>query len=487
MALVGELIVRARNAASDPCFAMQQPFAPSLSTAGAGTLTGTLYGMLTWLNQFGETIASNEMSIAGLSSNRVEIGLVEVPLAATSGRFYYSMVSGREEQYVVVNVTGLNYIGAVGQTALVGVPPYKPSAFLPDSDGDQISAFEIYRWINAGLTKLGRLAGGILDQTGVAMPANNAEVPIPGFWLRFIAVWHNGWLTLPEQQNYTWLQAPVSGIPGIVTLWKCSAEQVVGTWPQPATPPAATFLTLPMGPTDTVATVENTADFHGTDGVMLLNGTNLYSPTGGFSGNLVGLNITVAGAGPGATDLTTTVAAFVDQNDLTLANPAATAVAAAVFDITGSGSPAFTAPGMCQIDNEIMSYSGVSDYQLTGLVRGYGGTIATSHAPNAPVLQLILRILGRRMPVPLVVGQSANTIDMPQGWDEAMDYYLASKYAQTNNQAAEALSLMQEFEAKAIELRDDQIPSESKQVGGLWPLGGAAETLADVMDTVIIN
>ena len=47
--------------------------------------------------------------------------------------------------------------------------------------------------------------------------------------------------------------------------------------------------------------------------------------------------------------------------------------------------------------------------------------------------------------------------------------------------------LMQQFEAKAIELRDDQIPLESKQIGGLYPLGGAAQTLAEVQDFVIVN
>src|SRR5208282_446648 len=166
---------------------------------------------------------------------------------------------------------------------------------------------------------------------------------------------------------------------------------------------------------------------------------------------------------------------------------ASTSVATAVFDITGSGSGAFTAPGMCQIDDEIMSYSQISATQLTGLIRGYSGTIPTAHLASAKVSQLILRILGRRMPVPVAVGQSANILDLPQGWDEVMDDYLVAKYKETEGKTQEAQAMMQQFEHKAIELRDDQIPMESRQVGGLWPLGGAAETLADVMDTVIIN
>jgi hypothetical protein len=142
---------------------------------------------------------------------------------------------------------------------------------------------------------------------------------------------------------------------------------------------------------------------------------------------------------------------------------------------------------MCQIDDEIMSYSSVSNNQLTGIVRGYSGTIAAAHAADATVIQLILRILGRRMPVAVIVGQSANVLDLPQGWDEVMDWYLSSKFKETEQNIQEAQVMMATFEKKAIELRDDQIPMESKQVGGLWPLGGAAETLADVMDTVIVE
>ncbi len=489
MPTVGDLIVRARNAANDPCQTLQQPVAPVGTPSGAGIFTGSVYGFITYLTNWGETIPSTEIGPVACTAQGIALTDMVPPYAAVSARFYWGYGSGQEQQFITFAPTVSATIGLIGAAVLSGAVPYKSSAYLPDTDGDIVSAYDIYRWINAGLVKLGRLAGGILDQTGVAMPAGNAEVVIPGWWLRFISVWHNGWLTLPEQQNYTWLQAPVAGIPGIVTLWKNGAEQVVGTWPQPSTPPAITLLTLPMGAGDNVATVQNTADFHGTDAVMSHTDpdANLYSNNGGLAGAFVGLNITVQGAGPGGTPLVTTVAEFVSPNQIQLSTPAATTVAGAVFDVTGSGSPGFTAPGMCQIDNEIMSYSIVSNTQLTGLIRGYSGTIPAAHAPGAEVTQLILRILGRRMPVMVAVGQSANTLDLPQGWDEVMDWYLSSKFKETEQNIQEAQTMMATFEKKAIELRDDQIPMESKQVGGLWPLGNAAETLADVMDTVVIN
>jgi hypothetical protein len=91
------------------------------------------------------------------------------------------------------------------------------------------------------------------------------------------------------------------------------------------------------------------------------------------------------------------------------------------------------------------------------------------------------------MPVPVILGQSANTLDMPQGWDQVMDLYIRSNYKATEQDEDGAAKLMQQFEGKAIELRDDQIPLESKQIGGLYPLGGAAQTLAEIQDTVVVN
>ena len=68
------------------------------------------------------------------------------------------------------------------------------------------------------------------------------------------------------------------------------------------------------------------------DGVMTLASTNLTSAVGRFTAAMVGQPITVKGAGA-AGDLLTTVASFTSATVIVLANPAATAVTAAVFSI----------------------------------------------------------------------------------------------------------------------------------------------------------
>jgi hypothetical protein len=442
------------------------------------------------LTAWGETVPSTEIGPITTSNQAILLSAMVPPLAATQGRFYYGYASGAEQQFVSFVPGASVLVGAPGASPLSGVAPYKSSAYMPDTDGDLISASEIYRWINAGLVALGRLAGGILDQTGVAMPAGNAEVIIPGFWLSIKYVWHNGWMLIAENQSYTWLQSPVSGIPGISTLWRNGAQQVMGTWPQPSTAPASAQLSLAMGATDNVANVNSTSNFGNPDGVMALSSPILSSAIGGFDSGMAGLAITVQGAGFAGAPLVTTVLNFISQNQITLALPALTAVSGATFAITGeagAGASGFTAPGMCQIDGEIMSFSQVTDTQITGIIRGYSGTVPAAHAQNANVSQLIFRLLGRRMPVPVVLGQSANILDMPQGWDQVMDLYIRSNFKATEQDEDGAAKLMQQFEAKAIELRDDQIPLQSKQIGGLYPLGGAAQTLAEIQDTVIVN
>ena len=492
MPTVGDLIVRARNIANDPCQTLGQPVAPvpTVSVSTAGIFNGSVYGYITYLTEWGETVPSTEIGPTVTANQAIALTDMVPPYAAVSGRFYWGYASGAEQQYITFTPGTSALVGALGAIVVSGVAPYKSSAYLPDTDGDLVSASEIYRWINAGQVALGRQAGGILDQTGVAMPAGNAEVVIPGWWLSIKYTWHNGWLVLPEQQSYTWLQAPVTGIPGISTLWRNGAKQVLGVWPQPSTAPASTILLLPMGATDNLANVESTSTFDGTDAIMVVNLPLLASATGGFDSGMVGLNITVQGAGLAGVPLVTTIANFVSANQISLSNPALTGVSGAAFVITGTagaGAQGFTAPGMMQIDGEVMSYSNVTNTQITNIIRGYSGTIPTPHAEGAAVSQLIFRLLGYRMPVPVSLGQSANTLDLPQGWAEVLDYYLLSMFKQTEQDVDAAAKLMQQFQGGAILLREESIPLESKQIGGLYPLGGAAQTLAEIQDTVVVN
>ena len=410
MALIGDVITRVRGIANDPCQTIPAPLAPTTTIAGTGGIfSGNTFFIITYLTLWGESVGSPEFSYASLNNNTVGLSGLTPPYATKAIRVYFGFGSGMELQFLQYTVNPFTTSLVVGfptDPVMSGAPPYKASAWLPDTDGDLVDASTMYRWMNAGLEQLGRSAGGILDQTGAAPAAGTAEFLIPGYWLRITHTWHNGWLTIAENQSYTWLQGNVTGIPGIVTLWRSSAQQVLGTWPQPSTDPATAILTAPMTAIDTMAQVN-------------------------------------------------------------------------------SGS--FTSPGLCLIDNEVISYSTSADTTFAGMIRGVGGTLPAAHQSNTTVTQLIFRLLGRRLPAIITLGMSGSQLDVPQGWDSVLDLYLLAQFKQTEQNLQEASALMQEFEAKSIKLRDDQIPVEIKQIGGLFPFGGQADSLAEIMDTVVVN
>ena len=160
---VGDLIVRSRNIANDPCQTLGQPVAPTGAASGVGIFNGTVYGYITYLTAWGETVSSTEIGPVSTTNQGIALSAMVPPYAAVGARFYWGYASGAEQQFITFTPGVTATVGLTGATILSGAAPYKSSAYLPDTDGDLVSASEIYRWINAGLVALGRLAGGILD------------------------------------------------------------------------------------------------------------------------------------------------------------------------------------------------------------------------------------------------------------------------------------------------------------------------------------
>ena len=158
--LVGDVIIKARNAFKDPCATLIPPNAPALSGTTGGSLTGTIYAQNTWLTQWGETLPSPEISIVlGANSAITDGGALVPPPGATAGRIYYGNASGSENQYAPVTMGGVTTILGPGTGARV---PRLNRAYLPDTDG-LVNAQQMYNWLNQALVKMGVITGGILD------------------------------------------------------------------------------------------------------------------------------------------------------------------------------------------------------------------------------------------------------------------------------------------------------------------------------------
>jgi hypothetical protein len=177
---------------------------------------------------------------------------------------YLGPKAGYEAWYAEVDLvtTGIN----PGQTASVvinslnalqgRIPPNLNRAYLMDSDGGYVPASLAFSWLNQALAKMVTDLGGIRDLSGIAWPAGNAWAILQNRWTEIENAWWGGWYQQIGRQEYTWLVNPVTSIPGYVTPWSNAGQDVMGAWPQPAQGPATSTLTMAMGLTDVVATVD---------------------------------------------------------------------------------------------------------------------------------------------------------------------------------------------------------------------------------------
>lgn len=129
-------------------------------------------------------------------------------------------------------------------------------------------------------------------------------------------------------------------------------------------------------------------------------------------------------------------------------NLSATALSASIAGGTG-----FVLPfGVAQItqgsSTEIVMYANVGATTLTGLTRGLGGSVPTAFSTGATVTELNFMIDGYRRAVPVAVGDSLKTIQVPPAWVSLLPIFLLAKFRKAEKEFKEADSLMKEFAEK---------------------------------------
>ena len=110
------------------------------------------------------------------------------------------------------------------------------------------------------------------------------------------------------------------------------------------------------------------------------------------------------------------------------------------------GSPGL---GVVLIDSEMMQCSSFSPTQLTGILRGVGGTRPVAHAVGAPVTEMNIRLVGRRIAPEVGPGMATQYLGLPPGWDKALLFYVMHL----------ARSAEQDLQGAALKLKefDDQV------------------------------
>jgi hypothetical protein len=152
---------------------------------------------------------------------------------------------------------------------------------------------------------------------------------------------------------------------------------------------------------------------------------------------------------PGAGPPTTALAANMGINDTS-------------FTCTTGSLSSFNAPGLCQIDEEmiLVSTQDQTDSIFQGCLRGIGGTVAAPHAIGATVTQLIVMFTGKRLAPEFVPGAAYAGLALPAGWDAPLDIFLVSKFREKEQDSQGAVAKMQEFNAMVEQLRSsrDAVP-----------------------------
>ena len=125
---------------------------------------------------------------------------------------------------------------------------------------------------------------------------------------------------------------------------------------------------------------------------------------------------------------------------------------------------------------ELVYYSGNVSNTLSPCTRGMGGTVAQAWPANTPISEANIYFSGIRYPLHYQRGQSANQLQLPPAWIDALKDYLSSRFKGAEQDVEGQQALFKQFEAKCQSIRGNrEVMSPRKiQVGG----GSGVETVA---------
>lgn len=255
--LVGDLIQGMREMATDPCSSLPAPTNVAVSVSG-GTSTTNFWFMVTQLTPWGESAPCAEISV----SNALLTGTFTVTgncsFASTGIKVYVTMAgSDQEDRYYLYSQSGIgafNFTFSLSSTLVVGFPPSRSSAWLPDTDGNALSASSIYRWINEGLDACSVITDGIRDVTGVPTTGGTAQYQLIGNWRKLSDGFYDGYPFAFGGKQDVFRHSNVTGITGAMVMNQDSQVQQVEIWPQASRTSGVGTLTTGISATATTLT-----------------------------------------------------------------------------------------------------------------------------------------------------------------------------------------------------------------------------------------
>jgi len=267
MAYVGDVILGAREMMTDLPPSVSAPSLSNPVTVSGNFPAGTWYFVATLINIWGESLPSNEVSLAIGSGQTAQLSFsFSGPVSSILGmRVYFGSAAGAESQYLFFTSAQLSNQTTVTLPTPGGIvqnPPSRSTAYLPDSDGAAVGAYAMYRWLNQALGwAAGKNRGGLPDFGAVGTVNGQPNYIMPGYWKKIDSAWFDGYPLGLLNKNNVFRRNPVPGYSGMLIVFQATDRLMGEVWPQPNRTSGQTTLTAQIGVTDSVASIASAAGY----------------------------------------------------------------------------------------------------------------------------------------------------------------------------------------------------------------------------------
>jgi hypothetical protein len=300
--LVGDIVLAVREAITDNPQFLPPPDTPTTITPAAALTpvfaAGTYFFVVTLTTPWGETLpcAEGQVTLAGIN-NTFSLGLIAIDGFTASNpqitgvNVYVGNAAGVEVQQYQFPGAGLGSTVLLLSTTPVNyqTPPSRNTAYLPDSDGDAVSAGSMFRWINDALKLASQICGGLMDYSGLGSTSGKAQYIAPGQWKKISSCWYDGYpLAMDDAGNYFRRNSITASVLASVATSLFTDRMMLEVWPQPSRSGTVTTLAAPFNIGDTQAVLTSTAGFLLSDGFAKI-GNEIVSYSGIVGNTLTGL------------------------------------------------------------------------------------------------------------------------------------------------------------------------------------------------------
>ena len=308
MSFVGDIIMQLRRRVPDAPQVL--PYPTALLSATPITITGgTLPAATTWfqwttLTPWGESTPVPAQSVVLAGGNNAIQFVFEAPVGTTAINVYASQAAGQQANLISFPVTTTAPMtviyGSPGQQNFSQLPPTRSTAFLPDTDGNFLGAFSAYKLLNEALGEMVRIAGGVIDVTGVQSTINTSMYRLNSPFYQFVNAWYDGYPMDVVPRNFMYLRNSAAGFSGILSYEQDGPQSTIQVWPQSNRTGRQNFLNAPLSATADSFLVSDGSGFLSIGLAQIDNEIVVYSQitSGGtvFSGVLRGMGGTDAAA-----------------------------------------------------------------------------------------------------------------------------------------------------------------------------------------------